>query len=83
MAKRSNRYKETLATEGMALAKKPQSSMSKDFTLQFDYMDSPHEESWWDPGEVLDSRGSANDPSGPKSKQKGQQRKPKNKIVDV
>ena len=34
----------------------PKSSMTKDYVLEFEYMKSPFEESFWDPGEPKDSR---------------------------
>ena len=64
----------------------PKSSMDPDYNLEFDYMDSPHEESWWDPGIVLDSRGNTDEgrgDAGPKKRQVGTQKNSGGDVVDV
>lgn len=81
MAKKSKSGPKTWLT-----VKVPKSSMTEDYTLDFEHMESPFEESLWDPGDVKDSRGSRGDAKhfgGKKSRQKGTQKTVGKEVMDI
>lgn len=84
MAKTKSKTGPSLTKETWLSVKPPKSSMQEDYSLDFDHMDSPFEESFWNPGEVKDSRGNAGDAGkGNGKRQKGTQKAVGKEVVDI